>query len=427
LADDQAFVASDLCVRAVALWQGKLRQLTFAANGDLVGVTGDGAIIRYRDTNDDGSYSGAAEIRTIARTGGKNGNNAAFDEDESYLYAGTPDGVRRFRYSSELDDLGAGENVVVGQPSSGTHSLHTVKVFDGYLYVHSGSVQNAAAPAAPEYDTERSVLKRFRLEDFAGTPFEWADGEVYFRGIRNMVGFTQNPADGELYGVVNGLDDLVYQGRDIHLENPGEDLIHLEEGNAHGYPYCFSAAHLASDDGMVRAGTQLASEVKDLPTDAPFENPHDDAWCRDNSTEPLTFMPPHSAPLDILFVSGATALPSEWEGSALVTLHGSWDTEPSVGHQVVRIPIDDDGSMPMPTATPERTTYEHQVIFGGANGDGAWGWASGTLGEYPVRPVGIAISPVDGALYVSSDNAPIYQGPDAPNTGAIYRIALRKQ
>lgn len=169
--------------------------------GDLIGVTSDGAIIRYRDSNDDGSFSGN-EIKTIARTGGKNGNNAAFDADEGYLYAGTPAGVRRFRYSSRLDDLGAGEDVVVGQPSTGTHSLHTVKVFDGYLYVHSGSVQNAAEPAEPDYDTERSVLKRFRLED----------------------------------GVINGLDDLVYQGEDVHLDNPGDDVVHVEQGKAHGYP-----------------------------------------------------------------------------------------------------------------------------------------------------------------------------------------------
>jgi glucose/arabinose dehydrogenase len=77
----------------------------------------------------------------------------------------------------------------------------------------------------------------------------------------------------------------------------------------------------------------------------------------------------------------------------------------------------------MPTATPERTTFSHEVIFGGADGEGAWGWASGAQGEYPVRPVGVAISPVDGALYVSSDNAPVYEGVDSPHEGAIYRIA----
>ena len=176
---------------------------------------------------------------------------------------------------------------------------------------------------------------------------------------------------------------------------------------------------------MVRAGTQLASGVATKPDEEVFVNPHDDAWCAENSTQPLTFFPPHAAPLDITFVNGAGALPWEWEGSAIVTLHGSWDTSPSVGHQVVRIPIRVDGTMIMPTAATAVTTFPHEVIFGGASGDGAWGWASGSDGEYPVRPVGVAISPVDGALYISSDNASVYQGTEAPNEGAIYRIAMR--
>ncbi len=421
---DQAFVADGLCVRAVALEQGKLRQLTFAVNGDLIGVTGNGRILRYRDVNDDGSFAGAAEIVQIASTSGGNGNNAAFDAGDEFLYAGSPQGVKRWRYAARLDDLGPGQDVVVGQPSTGTHKLHTVHVYDGWLYVHSGSEGNAFHPALPEYDMDRSVLKRFRLSDYDGRPFQWADGEVYFAGLRNMVGFTRNPADGQLYGVVNGLDDLVYQGEDVHLTNPGEDLVRLDQGMAHGYPYCFTAQDIPAADGMIPAGTQLASDVVEGENDPEFTNPHDDAWCAANSTQPLTFFPAHSAPLEITFLRGATALPPEWEGSALVALHGSWDTSPSVGHQVVRISLGSQPGDAMPTATTEGAEFEHEVIFGGSRGDGLWGWASGTAGEYPVRPVGLAVSPVDGALYVSSDNASVLMGTEAPEQGVIYRIAL---
>jgi len=147
-------------------------------------------------------------------------------------------------------------------------------------------------------------------------------------------------------------------------------------------------------------------------------------WCAQHSTEPLTFFPAHSAPLDVVFVDNASALPASWQGSALVTLHGSWDTEPSVGHQVVRVSPSGGGAMPMPAATRETTTFPHEVIFGGAAGDGLWGWASGAIGEYPVRPVGIAISPVDGALYVSSDNGSVYQDTSSEEQGVLYRIAL---
>ena len=77
----------------------------------------------------------------------------------------------------------------------------------------------------------------------------------------------------------------------------------------------------------------------------------------------------------------------------------------------------------MPRADSDGTTFPHEVVFGGAQGDGEWGWASGADGEYPVRPVGLAISPVDGALYVSSDNAPVIMGCESAYQGVIYRIA----
>lgn len=425
---EQYYVAPDLCVRAVATDQGRLRQITFAANGDLIGVTAPGNIVRYRDVNADGRFEGSSEIMTIGSTGGPNGNNAHLDEAEGYLYAGTEAGVARFAYSPDDDTLGAREDVVVGQPSSGTHSLHTVHLYGDWLYVHSGSENNAVAPASPEYDVNRAVLKRFSLDDFdPNEPFDWTEGEVFVRGIRNMVGFTRNAA-GRMYGVVNGMDNLMYAGADVHLANPGEDLIRLENGGAHGYPYCFSAAHVldASND-PIAPGTQLASATDPSQPDPDFVNPHDDAWCAANSDEPVTFLPAHSAPLDITFFDGPEGnLPEEWRGGAFVALHGSWNTMPSVGHKIVFVPFDSSGGAPMPEADADGTMYPFPTVFGGGDGetasDGSWGWSAGEVGEAPVRPVGVAVSPVDGALYVSSDNA----ADEAPKSGAIYRIGLRR-
>jgi glucose/arabinose dehydrogenase len=289
---------------------------------------------------------------------------------------------------------------------------------------------------SPEYDTNRSLLKRFDLGAFvAGSPFEWTSGEVVALGLRNMVGFTRNAA-GRMYGVINGLDDLMYGGEDIHLDNPGDDVVLLEPGLMHGYPYCFTAAHVELDNGMVTAGTQLVSATDPEAPDPNFDNPHDDAWCAENSEPPVTFLVPHSAPLDITFHDGKVGnLPREWRQGAFVALHGSWNTEPSVGHQVVYVPFDDAGRAPMPKAAVDGTSFPFTVVFGGgtadAHVDGAWGWdlldlpsGVGPVGEEPVRPVGVAISPVDGALYVSSDNASVIGGANSVQQGAIYRIGL---
>jgi glucose/arabinose dehydrogenase len=304
-----------------------------------------------------------------------------------------------------------------------------VHVYDGWLYVHSGSENNAVAPAAPEYDTNRAVLKRFRLADYApGVPFQWTDGEVIARGIRNMVGYTQN-AKGRMYGVVNGLDDLMYGGVDVHQNNPGDDIVRIEPGLEHGYPFCFTAANIELENGMVTAGTQLVSATDPSAPDPNFTNPHDDTWCAENSEPPVTFVVPHSAPLDITFNDGKEGnLPKEWRNGAFVALHGSWDTSPSVGHEVLFIPFDEDGRAPMPEAKVEGTEFPFTVVFGGGNAaehrDGIWGWGIMGLGEDPVRPVSVAISPIDGALYVSSDNGSLAFGRNTPKQGAIYRIGL---
>jgi hypothetical protein len=84
----------------------------------------------------------------------------------------------------------------------------------------------------------------------------------------------------------------------------------------------------------------------------------------------------------------------------------------------------------MPMANPEGTSYPFTVVFGGgtraAPKDGIWGWGIQIplLGEDPVRPVGVAISPIDGALYVSSDNASVLGGEGSAEDGALYRIGL---
>lgn len=404
-------VLDGLCASAVALDQGGLRQITFTPEGDLLGARRSGQIVRYRDGDDDGIFQGDEEIVVIADSGG-NGNNVHLDEATGFLYAGSEAGVVRFAYSASADALGDPEPVVVNQPSDGTHPYHTVHVYHGVLYVHSGSASNVAAPASPSIDLERAVLKRFELSAFTpGEPFDWGAGEVVVSGVRNMVGFSRDP-DGRMFGVVNGIDDLSYAGQDIHLDNPGDDVIRIEAGASHGYPYCFTAQRVEGQAGMVAPGTQLASSVEGL------DNPHDDAWCAENSTQPVSFMPAHSAPLDIAFHPGGDApagLPESLRGGgAFITQHGSWNTEPSVGYQVVFLPLGDAASMPATTA--DEPTFPYTVLFAGSDAGpsgGSWGWSSGDAGEDIVRPVGVAVSPRDGALYVSSDGS-----------GVLYRIGL---
>jgi glucose/arabinose dehydrogenase len=413
LPKDQHFVAPGLCASAVAFDQDGLRQISFTANGDLIGVRIGGAVVRFRDRNGDGRFQGDSEIVILGYTDG-NGNNAHVDEQSGYLYAGSPDGVLRWAYTADTTEFDSAEAVVVNQPSNGAHPYHTVHVYDGWLYVHSGSAANVVAPASPEYDTDRAVLKRFRLSQLApGKPFDWSEGELVASGLRNMVGYTRGP-DGNMYGVVNGIDALAYQGQDVRDENPGEPLVRLDAGSAFGFPYCFTAQNLETANGTAQPGAQLATDADG------FTNPHDDAWCEQNSKPPLSFLPAHTAPLDITFYSpGAAAprsLPSAWSGGAFVTQHGSGEASPSLGHNVVFFPFGA-GQPSMPRSTDNPPSYPFTVVFGGGNSsghvEGKWGWRAAGGEEENVRPVGVAVSPIDGALYVSSDAG-----------GVLYRIGV---
>jgi glucose/arabinose dehydrogenase len=404
--DDQHFSPGGLCVRAVASALGAMRQITFAPNGDLFGVTADGAIRRFHDEDGDGFFQ-PAEITTYGQTGG-NGNNCHIDVANGYLYAGSPAGVKRWPYSPTAKDGGDGEDVVTGQPADG-HAKHTVHVYDGYLYVHSGSAANYAAPKSPDYDDERSLIRRYPLSTFvSGTPFAWLSGEVVTTGLRNANGFTKN-AFGRMYAVVNGLDDVTYQGVNVHNDNPGEQVLEIGMGKNFGYPYCFTAQRVVLGGGqLVPPGTQLEYN----------HDVHDDAWCLANSTPPSTFIQAHSAPLDITFFDDQPtgALPEKYRGGAFVALHGSWDRSPNTGYKVIWIPFDAAGKAPMPTSTATDTTFPYEVILGGGDTtgpkDGAWSWTAADYGDQP-RFAGVAISPVDGALYMSSDSG-----------GYIYRAGI---
>lgn len=408
LPTDQNYVPAGLCGRMIASKVGGLRQITFTSDGDLFGVTSGGSIRLFHDANADGVFQ-PAEINEFANTGG-NGNNCHVDEVGGYLYAGSPDGVKRWTYAPGSMSGGQAEDVVVGQPGDGNHPKHTVHVYDGYLYVHSGSSGNASDPISPVYDTGRALLRRFNLAMFVpGKPFNWTDGEVFSAGIRNMVGFTRNAA-GKMYGVVNGLDDIHYQGKDAHQDNPGEQVLPLGMGKNFGYPFCFTAQRVVVNGQVVPPGTQLFNQD--------FASGHDDNWCAANSTQPATFVQAHSAPLDIGFfeTQPVGGLPEKWRGGAFIAFHGSWDRGMATGYKVVWMPFDAQGNAPMPTSDAMTTKFPYETVFGGGNtmgaADGPWSWNDGMVGESP-RPVSVAVSPIDGALYISSDAS-----------GILYRVGI---
>ena len=172
--------------------------------------------------------------------------------------------------------------------------------------------------------------------------------ESYAKGIRNSVGMDFQPITNTLFFTDNGVDMM---GDDI----PHDELNAAPKKDMHfGFP--FYAGDKARQDKW---------ENKTPPEDV---------------TYPVDKFQAHSANLAVKFYTGKQ-FPTEYQNSAIVAQHGSWNRQSPVGYQLVRVTFDE----------------KHQVKSNEVFIDG---WL--TDGEVWGRPTDILQLP-DGSLLVSDD------------------------
>ncbi|MDF3936857.1 PQQ-dependent sugar dehydrogenase [Pseudomonas citronellolis] len=215
---------------------------------------------------------------------------------------------------------------------------------DGKLYVPVGAPCNICRPERQLY----ANLQRMKPDG--------GEREVVAYGIRNTVGFDWN-ARGELWFTDNGRDLL---GDD----EPDDELNRLGRiGDDFGYPDCH-AGHIADPEFAQRPCSAFVPPVARLGA--------------------------HVAALGMRFYDGQQ-FPAEYRGNVFIAEHGSWNSSRKVGYRVLRVELNDDG------------TLKRQSVF-------AEGWLQ--PGEQVIgRPADVLVAK-DGSLLVSDDMA-----------GAIYRIS----
>lgn len=220
----------------------------------------------------------------------------------------------------------------------------------GDLVVNMGSGTDRCLEALPsdrcvDEARDTGAVWRFRR---TGERSWSREPEVFARGLRNSVALAAHPS-GALLQAENGVDFR-------EDSRPHEELNVLRDGAHYGWPYCWD------------------------------RHERDPAWahssftCADNPayTPPHLLLPPHGAPLDMLYVTGdALGL----RGQLLISLHGYR----SAGHRVIALPAGDDG-VPPPDAAPS------EVIAG---------WDAGDLGPRGA-PVGLAEAR-DGSVWLVED------------------------
>ncbi|MCC7488848.1 MAG: sorbosone dehydrogenase family protein [Gammaproteobacteria bacterium] len=294
-----------------------------------------------------GALGGSAQTLVLAE-GLKMPNGIAFRDGA--LYVAEPERILRFDgIESRLERPPAPTVVVDNLPTKGM--LHSWRYLafgpDDKLYVSLG------APCNVCNEPDFGAILRMNPD---------GSGREYFaRGVRNSVGFTWDPGNGDMWFTDNGRDML---GDD----RPPDELNHATRpGLDFGFPYC-------------HGGTISDPEFGGL------------GQCKD-AVAPVQALGPHVAALGLRFYTGSM-FPAGFRGQVLIAEHGSWNRSKEAGRTGYRVSL-------VRMEKGKAVAYE-PFIEGFLDGDQVLG-----------RPVDLLVAP-DGSLLVSDDTA-----------GAIYRISYR--
>ena len=381
------------CALVVADGLGAARHLTVAPNGDIyVAIRNQqdtlGGIVALRDTDGDGRMD-------VEERFGEDGGTA-MKLHGGYLYLGRDVAIERYRMLADSLVPETTLEVLVTLPDQDGHRAKGI-AFDGEggMFVNVGAPSNACQPGGrvPEelgedpcamLDQHGGVWKF----DEAAADQTQATGEHYATGMRQNFAMAWHPAEGGLYLVQHGRDQLntLWPGRftdEQNAELPSEEFLKVEEGSNFGWPYCFHDWQ----QGKRVLNPEYGGDGEMV------------GRC-DEYPPPLIGFPGHWAPNDLMFYAGAM-FPARYQGGAFIVFHGSWNRAPlpQGGYNVVFVPF----------TGAEPTTGDYEIF------------ADGFAGQVPLmerddatyRPSGVAQGP-DGSLYIANDK-----------TGRIWRVVYQ--
>ncbi|MEJ0075475.1 MAG: PQQ-dependent sugar dehydrogenase [Alphaproteobacteria bacterium] len=245
---------------------------------------------------------------------------------DRHIYASVIDKIFRFDPLA-ADPAATVETIVQGLPgfkpklSDGTvlpRNLHPLKhfVFDrlGRLFVNIGAPSDACATtkaetkpcAAGEGASPLASVWMFTPPTGGVFPaLKPTDAnpphEVFARGLRNSMALAVSPSFPDEGFVLQGEN-----ARDLPEANrPNEELNSLERGKHYGWPYCYDLTTVSAE---YAAFLKKAGPYRDLCNNAAlYRSPH-------------SLMPPHGAPLGMLYYGGEKF--RALKGKLIVSLHG---------------------------------------------------------------------------------------------------------
>lgn len=309
------------------------------AHGDTGGPKKKSNLITLlRDTNRDGQVDEMIDLLTDL--------NSPFGVAwfDNTLYVATTDAILAYPYRPGDTQISTAPRVLTPLPG-GPIDHHWTKDLaaspDGkWLYVSVGSNSNIVENGI---EAEKGRAAIWQVDRQTGA------ARVFASGLRNPNGLSINPANGELWTVVNERDEL------------GPNLVpdymtSVKDGGFYGWPWSYYGQHVDK-----RVHPPRPDMVK-------------------QAIAPDYALSSHVAALGLTFSMGS-ALPPPYTTGAFVGEHGSWNRDHFNGYKVVYIPFEN--------GKPNGKAQD--FLTGFLSGDNAKG-----------RPVGVGIDGT-GALLVADD------------------------
>ncbi len=302
---------------------------------------------------------------------------------DGLVYVGEMSRIIRFDPRA-TDPTSTIEVVVAGLPDNKLHEhRHPLSKFvfapDGALLVNIGApsdqcsdpIGSAAQSRCAESESgeQAASIRRYQLV----APGKWDPKyTVYARGLRNSVALSVHPS-GTVIQAENSYD---FETRWF----PFEEVNVIEDGRHYGWPYC-ADLHTPTPVWKSRGAMDCASVAH---------------------TRPAVLLPPHAAPLDILWYQGRMF--PDLQGRMLMTWHG----HRSVGGRIVSFAVDERGA-PVPDRRARFPVYGANPRSYGVEPAATpialtpgWGLQRGRRPQG--SPVGLAVAS-DGAIWTTDDRA----------------------
>ncbi|KAI4214562.1 MAG: hypothetical protein LQ351_002979 [Letrouitia transgressa] len=210
----------------VATGLTKPRSIVFDPTGGLLVLQSGEGVTRLSFQDGGGTCLSVATKKNVLQDRDLN-HGLALSADGRTIYASTAEAAYSWGYDSRQAAVSDDRQTLVVGMRTDDHNTRTLLLSQragDTLLINRGSTSNVD-PEAAVISSGHSQLKAFDLSKVPDGGYKFnTQGLRLGWGLRNSVGIAEHPNTGGIYSVENSVDELMREGKDVHIDNPGEEM-----------------------------------------------------------------------------------------------------------------------------------------------------------------------------------------------------------